>query len=570
MAQWIYEAGTNSIEWKCRAIVEQGNPSIENNTSNITVTFQFTRRRSSSYAWNGSSTTAYITIDGIQYSITVPGYNYSSIGVDDWKTIATKVVTVSHDTVGNKRLNVSCSWNQSVQPTSCSVSGSPDLINIPRASSVTCTDANIGSGTIINISRASSSFRHTVRYKFGSLTGNVVVDTADTSIGWTLPTSFYSQVPNSKAGAFVLYCDTYSNGVRIGTTEYMANCFVINSEPTATATFEDVTPITLSLTGDKNKIIKGVSSVRVQTIASAKNSATIKSIEVKCSDGKKAIGNDVEINWMVDPNFEVIVTDSRGFTCSVKKTMVMIEYIEPAIIELNIERLETTSPLTKISVKGNIFSGSFGVQENARRLIYQWREDGTDAWSPEILLAPTNYANGQYTYEANLVQDFDINKAYQFFVKISDKLHTDYKTFNMMKSTPLMLMYKDGIDISGFIRQDGDNIVESGSGINGDYTKYADGTLICRKRVSQNLDITTPWGIFFESTTLFDFGSWEVPFIGDNPKISIANVGAWCDYETVAGTTTTAIGRTYIHRHIGGATNVEVTMCVTGYGRWKA
>ena len=70
------------------------------------------------------------------------------------------------------------------------------LTTIPRASSVTCADGNIGSSTTININRASSNFTHTLKYSFGTLSGTIVTKTSETSIGWTIPTSFYAQIPN--------------------------------------------------------------------------------------------------------------------------------------------------------------------------------------------------------------------------------------------------------------------------------------------------------------------------------------------------------------------------------------
>ena len=73
-----------------------------------------------------------------------------------------------------------------------------NLPAIPRASSVTATNADIGSATSININRASSSFKHTLKYSCGGQNGTIATN-VDTSFGWTVPTSFYALIPNSKS-----------------------------------------------------------------------------------------------------------------------------------------------------------------------------------------------------------------------------------------------------------------------------------------------------------------------------------------------------------------------------------
>ena len=137
-----------------------------------------------------------------------------------------------------------------------------------------------GSATTININRASSSFTHTIRYSFSGLTGTIATKTSSTSIGWTIPTSFYAKIPNSKSGMVTINCQTFNGNTSIGTSSTTANVFVINSEPTITATIEDVNSATVALTGDSNKIVRYMSNAKVDITATAKNSATISSRKV--------------------------------------------------------------------------------------------------------------------------------------------------------------------------------------------------------------------------------------------------------------------------------------------------
>lgn len=563
--QWIYDGTTNSIEWKCRIIVDQFNQSIVNNTSDITVTFQFTRARSSSYGSNGA-TTAYITIDGAQYSISVPAYNYGSIGVDDWKTIATKTVTVNHDSVGWRSVNVSCSWSQGVQPTSCSASGTPVLTVIPRASGVTCNDGNIGSSTTINITRANSRFTHKLEWWYnGSTKGGDIASNVATTCEWTIPTVLYSKIPNAKFIEIIIYCYTYDGSTQLGYTSCRVKCFVVNSEPIVSAAVTDSNSAAVALTGSKQKLIKGVSNANIVTTATAKNSATISKIEVSCADGKSGIGANVTLNSVTAARFIVKVTDSRGFTTTIIRDLILVDYVFPAVTELNIARVETSAPLTKISVKGNIFNGSFGTVTNARQLCYFWRENGQTAWSPEIILTPTTVTGNTFTYEANLNEPFDVNKPFDFVVRIKDKVTQFDKSFAMGKSVSLITLYKDGIDISGFIKSEGNHIVESGTGINGSYTKYYDGTMMVHGKISKSIVCTGAYGSMFYGYTdaiTFPTPFYETPTV--IPTIS-GKIGAYAQ-EKIDAVTTSAFGA-YVYNPVSGTFSIDVKY--VAIGRWK-
>lgn len=142
------------------------------------------------------------------------------------------------------------------------VSGNLTLTTIPRASSITATDANIESATTININRASSSFTHTITYSFSNLTGTIATKTTETSLGWIIPSSFYSKIPNSKTGIVTLTCTTYSGNTSIGNK---TTTFTI-SVPTSgindcrpiidTASVVDSNLSTTLLTGDEKRLVR--------------------------------------------------------------------------------------------------------------------------------------------------------------------------------------------------------------------------------------------------------------------------------------------------------------------------
>ena len=101
-----------------------------------------------------------------------------------------------------------------------SVNGSQTvtLKTIPRTSSVSMPSTAMGSAGTITISRASSSFTHTLTYAFGSTSGTIATKTSSTSVSWTPSTSLATQIPNSTSGTCTLTCYTYNGNTLVGTS----------------------------------------------------------------------------------------------------------------------------------------------------------------------------------------------------------------------------------------------------------------------------------------------------------------------------------------------------------------
>ena len=88
---------------------------------------------------------------------------------------------------------------------------------IPRASSVSAKSVTMGEEGTVTITRASSSFTHTLKYTFGSVTKTFVTKTDAVSVSWTPPLSLAGQVPNAVSGTCTITCVTYSGSTKIGT-----------------------------------------------------------------------------------------------------------------------------------------------------------------------------------------------------------------------------------------------------------------------------------------------------------------------------------------------------------------
>jgi hypothetical protein len=115
----------------------------------------------------------------------------------------------------------------------------------------------------------------------------------------------------------------------------------------------------------------------------------------------------------------------------------------------------------------------------------------------------------------------------------------------------------------------GDPIVESGSNADGNFTKWADGTMICF--MSENIsgtDVNTATGGLFVSAQL----SWTHPvvFVGDDPTISLGAGGGFSNGTSFLGGVGPSLTTTnyYIVSAISG-TDLNPPICITTIGRWK-
>ncbi len=449
MAEIVGSVSKNSSYYKYYIDVSETNIDTANNTSVVTATLKIYTNYSGTLAVRYASATHTITIDGTDYTITTGEY---TLGSYKTVTLGSASKTVTHNTDGSKTVSVSANSSDLAQgngwgPYSGSASGTMTLTNIPRASSVTCADGNIGSSTTININRASSNFTHTIKYSFGTLSGTITTKTSDTSIGWTIPTSFYAQIPNSTNGKGTIICETYNGDTLIGTKTCTFNAFVINSNPSITATVEDVNEKTIALTGDSNKLVKYFSNAKIVITATAKNSATISSQKVVCGDGKSSTVSTATIEAVESGKFTVSCVDSRGLTASETIQQELVEYIKLALTEVSLTRESTTSNIVNAVIKGNYYNNSFGTIANTLELKWRYRLSG-GTWSEYTTITPTIESN-TFSHSASLGEEYDYQNEYEFEVVATDKLMTDTITRTVTQGIPIIDIGKEDVNVNG-------------------------------------------------------------------------------------------------------------------------
>lgn len=429
----------------------QNSQSIENNSTTINWSCGFSPGRQ--YYENAIRMNA-VTINGVEvYS----GGTYSNITDYQDRTFASGTLKIAHTSDGSKSFTISgfSGWIYESGTTYAS-SQTFTLPTIPRASSVSCSAANIGSNATISISRASSDFTHTLTYSFGSLSDTIATKTSSTSISWTLPTTFYAQIPNSKNGTGTITCQTYNGSTLIGTKtcSFVATASEAISKPTLSPTVVDSNTATTALTGDSAKFIKYYSKASVATGAKARNSATLKSQKIVC--GAKSIsGASGTISAVESGSFTFSATDSRGYTTTQTVNKTLIEYVK---LTCSMEAgAPTTGGVVKIKASGNYWDGNFGKVANTLTVQYRYKVQG-NTYSSWTTATATKSGN---TYSANIsISGLNYLNTYVFQVRAIDKLATVNSNEQTRKTTPVFDWGKDDFNINGTLKVNNKNIFD--------------------------------------------------------------------------------------------------------------
>lgn len=186
---------------------------VSANTSTVTCKLYLVNDWSLSISGRSDNT---CTIDGAAQTFSSPAI--SSTGTHLLATISR---TVNHASDGSKSLSISAVFQ--IRATlsgtyygTISASANITLDSIPRASSVSAGNMMMGTAGKINISRASSSFTHTLTYSFGNTSGTIATKTTATSVSWTPALSLASQIPNATSGTCTITCTTYNGNTNIG------------------------------------------------------------------------------------------------------------------------------------------------------------------------------------------------------------------------------------------------------------------------------------------------------------------------------------------------------------------
>lgn len=340
----------------------------------------------------------------------------------------TKTVTVAVDFKGYE------SSGKAANGFAITGSASVTLTHIPRASTIGATDANIGAGSVIAVSRKSTDYTHSIAYAFGGLAGYLTGDggitdketkfTA-TSIPFALPESFYYEIPNSPTGKCTLSCTTYLGSTQIGekqTCVFTVTAAKDQCAPLVTAQAEDVNEATVALTGNPAVLVRYASDAKCTITATPRFGAAV---HAKTVEG---VAVEDAVILPAKDRYVFAATDSRGYTTSVTLTPKVIPYVI-LTCRATAKRDDPTSGKATLTVSGECYQGSFGAAENALTLRY--RVGGGD-W---VNLTPA-FTDHTYTATAALT-GLNYTQRHTITVEAADHLVTATAASTVEKGIPV-------------------------------------------------------------------------------------------------------------------------------------
>ena len=458
---------------------------------------------------------------------------------------------------------------------------------IPVASTVTCTTVAVGRNPTITITAPSTTFKHTLRYKFGSLSGTIASGLAAGAYNkWSIPTSFLNVIKDESYGDGTIYCDTYnSSGSLNGTTETAFRVLVPNEYgPTLAPTFKDVNSTTVALTGDSSKIVQYFSNVTYTTGAAASTGATLTSQQINCA-GQTSSTASGTLTKVENNAFTITATDSRGFITSETFYVTMVPYIK-LTAKLKLISIDT-SGVCSISITGNLFKGSFGAVENNPVISYRWKEEG-GSWSN---WTETTYSITNDNYRVNLeFQGLNYQKTYIYEAKAVDSLMTVEPEQLVVKCMPVFdwddgdFQFNVPVTINGDLVITGnitsandpedvvtpvDYVVETGTSDIWTYRKWDSGAAECWGTIAPtSISITGTWGSIYIKDDAIPRVYYPFEFI-DVPVVSMSLYNTTGNCWSYTGTQGSALMSPAFGLARGTSGSVTTGAQITAIGRWK-
>lgn len=423
---------SSTYKYTLTASFIENSTSTANNTSNITCTASIGAQYVSYDVSNGGTLAIYWhdnrgNTDTLLDSITVEQCgNGGGAGYGTKSVSATTNVTHKDDGTlsGYAKAVFTKNKTNSYIPTSGDVSTSNTaLTNIPRASSISATTANIGSNSTITINRASSSFTHTVTYSFnnGAVSGTVATKTSSTSLSLTLPTSLYAQIPNSSEINGTLTCITYNGNTEIG----RQNGTIKATVPSTAKPTVSVPTLTDTDTVSKDTIqlyVQGKSKLQFNftNCFSSSYSATLKLYTLKIN-GTQVYSDNLTTYTMQTPlpnttnTYELIVTDSRGLTATTgEQTITAYAYTAPTC-SISAERNATTPTTVVIKYSGAITNIN-NNNRNAKSFKIEFKQSTASSWTT-ITTVTDGYTKTNVTVNKTGVSD---SNSFDFRITATD------------------------------------------------------------------------------------------------------------------------------------------------------
>lgn len=416
--------------------------SVANNTSKVTAKVQLVSTGSSYTINSSASKSGSLTINGTKYT-----FNFTaSLSGNQTKTLFTKTVTVSHNANGTKTCSFSatCGINVTLSGTyygNVTASGSGTFNTIARASTISSVTSSVSvNGTnavTVNITRAASSFTHTVVFKFGSYSKTTTG--VGTSTSYAIPTSWLNAIPNATSGTATVTVTTYSGSTKIGSAVSKSFKLTVPSTVVPTISAVSLSEAISGIAAQFGGYVQNKSKIAVKITAAGAYSSTIKTYKttIQGASFTKASFTSGFLTKSGTSTVTITVTDSRGRTASTTRSITVIAYAVPKITSFQgfrcladgTENYEGTHLNAAVN-----FSISPVSDKNTASYTLEYRLKNTETWT--ALTSGAVYALKDSIISASGFMSID--SSYDIRLTVADFFTTTRSTFEIPTAFTLL------------------------------------------------------------------------------------------------------------------------------------
>lgn len=467
--------GTSNQFIKYRITVTENSYSVENNSSNVTVSINF-YRTNTGYTTYGNGT-VYCFIYNDTYSQTVTS---SDVITNSGINLFTKTLDIPHNEDGTRNLNVAA-YISHERFTSDSHDFYVDLTTIPRASELTYpTTWNLGDELSFTIDRKSSSFRDTLSYYCSytedgvqkAYSGDILTKSSATSAKFTPPLDWARHSPNVIRGMASFTLSTYNgSGTKIGSTT-KNSWFTIPKTviPSCSISISDTSSISVP-SGKKScleyfgKYVSGVSTIHAEITANGAYGSTIQSYSgsyLGISFSTQSF--DIPTSGLSGAcQIDAAVRDSRNRKNSASASASIAAYSPPKVTALSVRRCKSKTDSTE-DEQGNYTQVTYGYEivnvagtnKNAKSIVLKYKTtSGSESeWITQNLTASA------YSGTGSIILETLADNSYVFSFTVSDSISSSSKSTSV--STGYCIYHVPasgkGITFGGIAEGDGFNV----------------------------------------------------------------------------------------------------------------
>lgn len=233
---------------------------------------------------------------------------------------------------------------------------------------------------------------------------------------------------------FKYYC--VSNGSTYPLTERTCKCTIPSNSYLPTFTTNNVSYVVTNsasnnLTGSNQKIIKGISDVKVTCTAATPNgSASMSSYSATSGTSTASTTNlttiEMNLSSVTGNSVTVQATDSRGKSTSVNKVYsAFVDYFAPTVTSINVGRVDGVGKNTTVNITGNYCNWSGLSTTNViTQVSLQYKVKGTQNYTTITGVSLSiSHSNGTFTVTGTITGNhFLESNEYDILITLQDKL----------------------------------------------------------------------------------------------------------------------------------------------------